>query len=315
MNTDQKRSYLVYSRGLKAEDLRLGSLYVDPANPLDNWEQKAYICPLEDQDLAARTGPLEHDTDCIFNLRASHDWLIGANALQLLDLEIRRDGESQIRIEAKSGRRAQIKRPEAFLNEIILPHPEAQAWLSRQLSVSRMMYYLSRMHFSSARFPSVWLLTGIQYLSGVRLAAGWSRNTRRSLALTMPVPDPTVAVLTGLDGFGARGSVGGREAAEVHFGHSDERIWAAQFVRLKVEYYPLGQEEKSPLKKERILLHSLKDLGMAGVRGDEEEVEETSVLVSGLSTDDDDMAHLAETTQSLDWDIFEDLLGRVSANG
>lgn len=35
MYSEQKRTYLVYSRGLLPEDLKLGSLYLDPANPLD----------------------------------------------------------------------------------------------------------------------------------------------------------------------------------------------------------------------------------------------------------------------------------------
>lgn len=35
MHGEPKRTYLVYSRGLLPEDLRLGSLYLDPTNPLD----------------------------------------------------------------------------------------------------------------------------------------------------------------------------------------------------------------------------------------------------------------------------------------
>ena len=45
MNTIQKRTYLVYSRGLMPEDLKLGSLYLDPANPVDG-EQKRFECSL-----------------------------------------------------------------------------------------------------------------------------------------------------------------------------------------------------------------------------------------------------------------------------
>jgi hypothetical protein len=36
MNTHQKRTYLVYSRGLMPSGMTLGSLYLDPANPLDD---------------------------------------------------------------------------------------------------------------------------------------------------------------------------------------------------------------------------------------------------------------------------------------
>jgi hypothetical protein len=41
MLAQQKRTFLVYSRGLLPADLRLGSLYLDPANPLDG-EHRRY---------------------------------------------------------------------------------------------------------------------------------------------------------------------------------------------------------------------------------------------------------------------------------
>lgn len=46
MNTQQKRTYLVYSRGLSRKDIALGSLYLDPANPLDG-ERKRFECTLQ----------------------------------------------------------------------------------------------------------------------------------------------------------------------------------------------------------------------------------------------------------------------------
>lgn len=33
---EQTRTYLLYSRGLMPDDLTLGSLHLDPANPIDN---------------------------------------------------------------------------------------------------------------------------------------------------------------------------------------------------------------------------------------------------------------------------------------
>jgi hypothetical protein len=41
MDTRQKRTYLVYSRGLMASEMTLGSLYLDPANPLDDERKRA----------------------------------------------------------------------------------------------------------------------------------------------------------------------------------------------------------------------------------------------------------------------------------
>ena len=44
MNISQKRTFLVYSRGLSDDDMSLGNLYLDPANPLDI-EQKRFELP------------------------------------------------------------------------------------------------------------------------------------------------------------------------------------------------------------------------------------------------------------------------------
>jgi len=44
MDRAQKRTYLVYSRGLNPEDLTLGSLHLDPANPLES-ERKSFPFP------------------------------------------------------------------------------------------------------------------------------------------------------------------------------------------------------------------------------------------------------------------------------
>ncbi len=41
MKTDHDRTYLVYSRGLQPDMLPLGSLFLDPANPLGH-EKKRY---------------------------------------------------------------------------------------------------------------------------------------------------------------------------------------------------------------------------------------------------------------------------------
>lgn len=41
MNTGQTQTYLLYSRGLMPDDLTLGSLHLDPTNPIDS-ERKVY---------------------------------------------------------------------------------------------------------------------------------------------------------------------------------------------------------------------------------------------------------------------------------
>ncbi|XTI83114.1 hypothetical protein V2W45_1358774 [Cenococcum geophilum] len=86
MNTYQKRTYFVYSRGLMPDDLRLGSLYIDPANPLDG-EQKRFMCPLMDIELYGWTGDAKYNDSCILNFNTLRDWLADAGVLSLFKSE------------------------------------------------------------------------------------------------------------------------------------------------------------------------------------------------------------------------------------
>jgi hypothetical protein len=109
MDLHEKRTYLVYSRGLMPTDLPLGSLFIDPANPLDG-ERKRFICPLTTDELAPWLGPVDYDDNCTLTVDVSREWLLGGGALDLAHGKFTDTKSRGIKVSGISGRRVQINR-------------------------------------------------------------------------------------------------------------------------------------------------------------------------------------------------------------
>jgi len=300
-------------------DLRLGSLYIDPANPLEG-EQKRFTYPLTDTELYEWTGDAEYDDYCVLNFNASRDWLADAGVLNLFKGGGGTGSSEQARVEGKSGRRLQIKRPESFLNEVVLGSPLAKAWLGQQLSISRKMYHLSRLKFGKSRYPRIWLVTGIQYISNARVTNGWSKSSEVSLGFTVPVPEPVSAaatIATAQGALSAKASLSSSSDASTAYRHHDERVWAAQFTPLKVKFHPQSKEADETAFPTHIKLHNLEDLTTAGVRfgaqSEQPEPVEGFAEISGLEEQSNEQSQeaeneLIEATHEIDWDFYEEYL-------
>jgi hypothetical protein len=335
MNTQQKRTYLVYGRGFQPDDLKLGSLYLDPANPLEG-ERKRHISSFNTEQLKEWTGEPQLDQSCVLNFAASSEWLADAGVLNLIKGEFKQGRSEQARIEGKNGRRFQIKlfvdvldhavaatdynRPETFLNEVLLKDEHARTWLQRHLSISRKMYYLKQASFGKGKHPQIWLVTGIQYITDAHITTGWTASTSASLGFTVPTPEPAtaaLAMLTGEGGLSAKASTSRQSGSNTAFHHQDKRIWAAQFTPLDAKFYPrsqVGEEEKFP---KYIKLDDLEDLIRSGVRAEDlpekaEDFEEFAEIsqVEGEDCDqpDEAQAELIESMVGVDWDMFEKYL-------
>lgn len=302
------------------EDLRLGSLHVDPANPLEG-EHKRFTCPLTDAELYEWTGDAEYDDSCVLNFNTSRDWLADAGVLGLFKGQAGTGRSVQARLEGESGRRLQIKRPESLLNEVVLKSPSAKAWLGQQLSISRKMYRLSQLKFGKSRHPRIWLVTGIQYLSNARVVSEWSKSSEASLGFTVPVPEPITAaatVVTGQGALSAKASLSSHADSSVAYHHHDERVWAAQFTPLKVKFHPASQGVDEATFPTHIKLHELEDLVTTGVRagaqsghpGPAEGFAEISGLEEQNSNEqpEETESQLINATQGIDWEFYEECL-------
>ncbi|PYH79252.1 hypothetical protein BO82DRAFT_137105 [Aspergillus uvarum CBS 121591] len=169
---DRGRLFLVYSKGLRPENLRLGSLCLDPASPVGD-SRKTCRCAIKDAELSPWISSSGDEINCTLNLSASREWLAGANSLDIITQGTGEDSNIEVRLEGQQSRRVTIQRPELFLEQVILPSAEAKRWLATQLTVSRTMHYLSRAILGTARQPQIWLLTGLQYIRQARIEAGW----------------------------------------------------------------------------------------------------------------------------------------------
>lgn len=118
----------MYSRGLRAQDLTFGSLYLDPANPLEG-ERKHFnselqyvaysaFCeqnPLSSADYNHSLQDVEGwvteqlDEPCSLTFTASHEWALIAGAL-LFSVQGGRSHSGEVTISGASGRRYQINR-------------------------------------------------------------------------------------------------------------------------------------------------------------------------------------------------------------
>lgn len=139
-----------------------------------------------------------------------------------------------------------------------------------------------------------------------------------ALSATATAPEPTAAVislLTGQPTASLGGSIQKGSSSSIAYSHSDERIWAAQFTPLKVDFYPHGVSEDSQ-GLSRVLLRELPDLGDSAIRGDEQSTPNESnletAIVHGLEEEtvrlyDQDPDSLLPLIGDTDWDLLDRL--------
>jgi len=318
MGISQKRTFLVYSRGLSDDDMSLGSLYLDPANPLDI-EQKRFELPHKLADIKEWLRQPQRDEPCELHFSASSDWLISAGLVEIIHIKTGRTGSRDVTISAKVGIRYLIKKPEDFLNEVVLKNPAAEAWLADKLTLSRADYYSRKVQFGGRRSPRIWMLTGIQLLINADVKSGDGKSSVKGGGVSVPPPEPVaaaVAILTGTSLASAEVESNHKFESKALYGHQDARIWAAQFAPLDVKYIPLSRGDETP-KLGRILLHPFPDLGDSGARNHEGETDERQkpgdevADVVGLGDEstqgwDDSPALLIKALQEDSWDALLD---------
>jgi len=316
MNTYQTRTYLVYSRGLSPEDLTLGSLYLDPANPLDG-EHKRFECPLRQPDLHKWAGDPECDESCVLTFTASRQWLINSGLFGLLKGRAGRRGSEEVSVSGKAGRRLRIKTPEKFLNEVLLASPSARAWLTTQLSISRVIYYVNRAGLSKP--PRIWMVTGIQYIIDANVVNNRSQHQVVSASANIPVPEPVsaaVAILGGQEGLSGGFVVDSSSRMKMSYHHEDERVWAAQFTQLAVKFTP--KPESIDDLPNRIPLRDVVDLKSAGVRAGSQPPDftltEEFAEICGLEEDNTPQSSgedLVKRMQDVDWGMLNKYLAET----
>jgi hypothetical protein len=232
-------------------------------------------------------------------------------------------------LEGKSGRRLKIKKPEKFLRDEVITQEGAQEWIRAQASIS------FKGHFGYNRFeaPEIWMVTGVQLVTGGDVQVGSSRSVNGKFGAGADIgaafgAPPGVAAVAA-----EAGHEHGSEANNT-YGYDDERVWAAQFMKVKIEY---GDEEDKTLKlKEKAVpatiatfqLEDIADLKARGIRGSPEQRAQANgqatvkppkpiarIIVDedgeDASSEDSDSIHLddqpyVEDLKNTDWEMYNE---------
>ncbi|KAI0434710.1 hypothetical protein F5Y09DRAFT_337377 [Xylaria sp. FL1042] len=283
--SNQKNTYLPYIRGILPDELRLGSLYLDPYNPnlgLEKlrFEYKEKILPGEKywESITAWTGEPEVDDiePYILRFQATTEWASQANVIDAANLGADKTKTRDVSIVGTQARRYQIKRPEQFLHQQVLTQPGVKKWIADRLSIS---FYARWKHHQKTgepwKAPSIWLVTGVHLISNGRVHSGW--NVGFSIQGSISADPGTLAggTPTGTSAADVQGSLKKNVQMETLYGHSGERIWCAQFMELAVDFTNGPQRNESqgwvtrlfPKKEVEVLqLRQVEDLGVSGVR-------------------------------------------------
>jgi len=329
MPPQQKRSFLPYSRGINPEDLRLGSLYLNPLDPDDGLESKRfeYQEDLEQDEYEERIKPWirkeqKDERGCSLDFQMSRDTSMALKFSDMLKAEASADSTVTATLSGKSGRRLKIKKPEAFLRDEVITQEGVQEWIRTQASIS------FKGHFGMHKFkaPEIWMVTGIQLITGGDVQVGSSRSIGGSIGVS---GDAGIAfgAPPGLASVGIKASHGHDSEANQGYSYDDERVWAAQFMEVKIEY---GDEEDKAVKtKENKLvpsaisifqLEDIADLKSRGIRATQRQRADAPKLIGRIVVEDvedededaesDDM-HLSdypyvEVLKDTDWDMYDE---------
>ncbi|KAI0801677.1 hypothetical protein GGR55DRAFT_701363 [Xylaria sp. FL0064] len=244
--SNQKNTYLPYTRGILPDELRLGSLYLDPYNPnlgLEKlrFEYKEKILSGQKywESIKAWTGEPEVDDiePYILKFQATTEWASQAKVIDAANLGADKTKTRDMSIQ-------------------VLTQPGVKKWIADRLSIS---FYARLKHHQKTgepwKAPSIWLVTGVHLISDGRVHSGWNVGYNMQGSISA---DP---------GALAGGTPTGRSAAD--------RVWCAQFMELAVDFTNGPQRNESqgwftrlfPKKEIEVLqLRQVEDLGVSGVR-------------------------------------------------
>ncbi|KUI63010.1 Metacaspase-1 [Cytospora mali] len=287
MNGHEKSTYLVFRHGKDPEKLKLGNLVIYPDNPVDD---DHHSCLYSLSDLHQWTGEPQTEQSLSIEVQDSRGKHASLNALSFFEAERGRLSTSCMRIAGKNARRFQIDQTPKFLNEMIMNSPGAKDWLNSRITVAKHMYYLNQLKFGSSRHPQIWMVTGVQLLSDVTVE--YEESSSKTAGLRFKVPAREMATLAvnfvladdSMVSGGASASQSKLGKRNVRYTHTNERVWAAQFRRLKVDFLRAGGPGLVPDQK--ISLKSLLDLGHLGIKGTVPQGVDEASQITGVGEDD-----------------------------
>lgn len=153
------------------------------------------------------------------------------------------------------------------------------------------------------------MLTGVQLVKegSVSFAQGSSKSIAGGF--TVPLPDPATQMVASASGNGALSTKAERNAkmdSESAYGYQDSRVWAAQFMKLKVKLRrQIVGEQDGQTAGEWIRLRQLDDLRRDGVRNKKIDESDSEQPLEDISTSNVKLSHVVgKDGEEIDGDLM-----------
>jgi hypothetical protein len=213
--------------------------------------------------------PEQKDEPCSLGFEVSKDSSLALKFSDFLKAEEHSDSSVEAALVGKRGRRLKIKKPEKFLREEVLTQPDAKDWIKKQASI------LFKSFWGNYKFraPEIWMCTGVQLVTGGDVHVGASRSVNETVAAKADV-GAAAGSPPKIGEVGVEVTHGHSGRNNNDYGHEDERVWAAQFMQVKIEYGDQGDKNPKtsdtkvvPAEITTFWLEDIADLKGRGIRG------------------------------------------------
>lgn len=275
----QKRTFLPYERGIPPEDLRLGSLYINPLEPTDGLDSERFeyredIERQTEYDAHIKQWTRKEEIDVPFSIQfeSSQASSVGLSFSEWLGVKGERDKAKLATLQGASGRRVKIRKPEVFLGEV-MKQEGVERWIRKHASIA----HKSTNGKHKWKAPELWVVTGIQYVTGGEFHFQGSASSKMGASAGGDL-GAALGAASGAFRTKAEASRERSEGAQYDFGHSEERVWAAQFMPVKIEFGLQPEDpqlrngnERHPKAIIQIQLDDIQDLTPRGFRAGQEE--------------------------------------------
>jgi len=190
--------------------------------------------------------------------------------------------------------------PHDFFEKAILQSTRAQRWLQERLTVANDLS--SRLKSAVKPTPNIWLLTGVYLMSNTSQQIVTTNTRSQNTALQIPVPDPSgMSTLLQLNVGGSAST-----ASDVSFGTSveikEEKVWAAQWQKVKVKKVKIDKWEDALQNHIRLL----ETFSLATVREGRKIVEECEVAQLDLDDSEQEVENADGHMDADDWKDFDE---------
>jgi hypothetical protein len=167
-----------------------------------------------------------------------------------------------------------VHSPEGFLEEIVMKQKGAEEWVRKHTS----MKYFSAWGKHRWNCPEIWMVTGVQYVTGGTVHTGANESSEFSAAAGADIG----AAVGGPPNIGKVKVEGGFDhsnTVNTDYQHKDERIWAAQFMPIEFDFgHPIDEDltakdkegQKRPATVKSWKLDEVPDFGGRGIRASQE---------------------------------------------